>query len=190
MSLIRRTNQKTFNDIYSTYTLFNEDLTNTFSVFKPSDVTDEYITKTYYLLVANYGDTPINSYLDENRWKLKLFSLIDEYTPEWMSKCEMQKQIRSMSLEDFKSSDKTIYNNALNPNTSPSTNELTELTYINSQNTTNRLLSDASAIERKWDMLFDGLNKDYINHFKILFSKFTMKDVPLYTYENGGDEDE
>lgn len=184
MSLIRKSNQKTFDDIYSTYDDFSTDLSGSYSIFKPSDMDDDHLKKTYYLLVARYGDTPIVSYWDEARWKLKLFQVIDEYGPEWQTKRELQKDIRARTLDDFKSGGKAVYNTALNPNTAPSTDTLDELEYINSQNVTKRTVSDYDAIVRKLALLEDGLDDDYLGHFSKLFSKFTQRDRPLYVYAN------
>lgn len=190
MSLIRRTNQRTFLDIFPTFDDFSDSISADFSVFLPSDITDFYLKKTYFLLVARYGDTAIVGYMDENRWKLRLFAVLDEYEPEWQQKTEMQKTIRGMDLTAFQDGGKAIYNNALNPNTEPSTDQLEELTYINSQNTTNKKLSSVEAINRKWEMLTDGLNEEYLDHFQKLFSKFLLTDVPLYVYQNEEDDDD
>ena len=42
----------------------------------------------------------------------------------------------NLSEEDIRLGSKAIYNQALNPQTEPSTKSLEELTYINQQNTT------------------------------------------------------
>lgn len=190
MSRIRRTNQKTFLDIYSSYEDFTNDFTNVFSMFKPSDLSDDYIKKCYWLLVAKYGDLAISGYNDETRWKLRLFALINEYGPEWQAKNELQKQLRSYDLDKFKEGSKAIYNSALNPNTEPSDATLDELQYINSQNVSSRKLSDVDAITKKWSMLSDGLDERFLSHFNKLFSKFLLTDVPLYIYGSEDNSDE
>lgn len=189
MSLIRNYNQKTFLDIWNNYTDFYNDISGDYSMFKPTDLGDDYLQKAFWLIVARYGDQAITGFRDESRWKLRFFATIDEYAPEWQAKCEMQKEIRATSIEDFKQGNKAVYNTALNPNTEPTTGALDELTYINSQNTTNKKLSFADAIDRKWSLLTDGLNKEFTDKFKNLFSKFLLPDVPLYTYQGGEDNE-
>lgn len=187
MSLLRKTNQRTFLDIFPKYEDFTTSMTD-FPFFSPDEMTDESKTKTYYLLVSRYGDNPISGYSDENRWKLRLFQVYSEYGPEWQSKAELQKTIRSMSLADFADAGRLINNVALNPNTEPSDTSLDELQYINQQNVTRKKTSDAEAITRKLTMMEDGLDDDYLDHFKKLFSPFLIKDKPLYLY--GGDDNE
>lgn len=149
-----------------------------------------YLKKTYYLLMARYGDQAISGYRDEPRWKLRLFATVATYGPVWQEKSKLQETVRGMSVDDFKKSSKTIYNTALNPNSAPSTGALEELEYINSQNTSNKVVSDYEAISRKWELLNDDLDKVYMDHFKNLFSKFLLGDVPLYVYETEEEEEE
>lgn len=189
MSLIRNTNQKTFSDIWPSFADFSTDLT-TFSFFKPSDVPDEYLQLIYYLVLAKYGDTPINGFRDETRWKLRFFSVLKSYGVEWYQKTLIQEEIANLTTAQLQEGGKSIFNTALNPNTSPSTGSLEELTYINSQNTENRKRSKADALALKWEMLSSDLNAWLLDKFKNLFSKFISADVPLYVYEDGGDNDE
>lgn len=181
-SLIRRTNQRTFLDIWNNYTTFKSDYDdlNEFNI----TLDEAYLKKTFFLLVARYGDQAITGYRDEPRWKLRVFATIATYGPVWQEKSKLQETIRGMTVDDFKKSSKTIYNTALNPNSVPTTGSLEELEYINSQNTSNKVVSDYEAIARKWELLNDDLDKNYTDHFKGLFSKFLLQDVPLYVYAN------
>lgn len=183
MSLIRKSNQRTFLDIYPVYTDFIKEKNNLFNVFGTS-LTDDSWKKTYSLLVAFYGDTPISGYRDEGRWKLKLFATIDAYGPTWETKEALQKTIRATDIEDFKKGNLSIYNTALNPNSEPVADSSEALTYINSQNTSQKQYSDYEAISRKWELLNDDLTKYYMDKFKSLFSKFVLADVPLYVYDS------
>lgn len=189
MSQVRQTNQKTFLEIYSTFDVFMADAKE-FSYFTPSDMTEEYLGRTYYLLIARYGDSPISNYSDEPRWRLRVWQVISEYGPEWQVKSEMQKTIRKMDISDFQEGGKLVNNTALNPNTAPSDSSLDELQYINSQNVARRKLSVVDGIQRKLSMLVDGLDDDYLDHFSDLFSKVLLTDKPLYIYKDEGDEDE
>lgn len=188
MSLIRKSNQKTFLDVYSNIDEFYHDFDTAFSVFKPSDMTTEYITKTYWLIVSRFGDQAILGYNDEARWKLKLFSLINQYGPTWEKRSEIQKNIRALTLDELKETGKTIYNTALNPNNKPTVDELP---YVSQQNTNKITLNAIDAYTSQAVQLDDGLDTYYLDHFKELFSKFLLPDRPLYVYENeDGDSNE
>lgn len=184
MSLIRKSNQKTFFDIYPTQDEFTNDLNGSYNVFKPDDMTDKYINKTYWLIAARFGDQAINGYTDEGRWKLRLFETIDTYGPTWEKKLELQKQIRALTLSQLKETGKLINNTALNPNNEPTTEELD---YVSSQNTSKSTISDVDALNMQYVSLNDGLDRDYMDHFSKLFSKFLLPDVPLYLYDNEED---
>lgn len=186
MSLIRNTNQKTFTDIWSSFDDMNTDLT-TFSFFNPG-ISDDSLKLAYYLILAKYGDTPINGYRDETRWKLRFFSILKSYGVEWYQKTLIQEEVAKMTTDELQEGGKSIFNTALNPNTTPSTGSLEELNYINSQNTENRKRSKADALTLKWQMLSSDLNEWFVDKFKGLFSKFIAPDVPLYVY--GGEDDE
>lgn len=181
MSLIRNSNQRKFLDIYPNESDFILDINGSYSIFKPDDITDESIKKTYWMIVARYGDQAINGYSDEGRWKLRLFETIDTYGPTWQKKLEIQKEIRALTLPKLKETGKLINNTALNPNNEPTTDELD---YISQQNTSKTTMSDADALNLQYMSLNDGINREYMDHFAFLFSKFLLTDVPLYLYQN------
>lgn len=187
MSLIRKTNQRTLLDLWDSVEAFKEDMNGTYSPLKPA-VTDETISTTFFMLIGRYGDSPILGYVDEPRWKLRFFTAYRQFTPVWETKTGIQKEIREMKPEDIAKGDLAIYNNALNPNTEPSDASNTELTYINSQNTTRRQMNRIDALMKKWDSLDTNLDSEYLDRFSKLFSKFASADNPLYTY--GGYDNE
>lgn len=187
MSLVRKTNQKTLLDIYPTLDMFNEDLNNTYSPLKP-DVNDNTITTTYYLIIGRYGDSPILGYTDEGRWKLRFFSVYLSKTPDWETKTGIQSEVRKLTIEDIQKGNLSIYNSALNPNTTPTDTSNIELNYINAQNTTRRQLSKIDALLSKYGALDDTINDRYLDNFAKLFSKFATQDVPLYLYTDKEDD--
>lgn len=181
MSLVRKSNQKVFFDIYTTQSDFTDDLSNNYSFFKPDDMTDDYITKTYWLLAARFGDQAISGYTDEGRWKLRLFQCLNQYGPVWEKKSELQKQIRALTLDQLKETGKVINNSALNPNNEPTTEELN---FISAQSTSKSTMSNIDALNLQYVALDDDLDKVYTDHFKPLFSKFLLPDSPLYLYKD------
>lgn len=182
MSLIRNSNQRTLLDIWPSLEAFKADLDGTYSPLKP-DVTEQTVATTLYLLMGRYGDSPILGYEDEGRWKLRFFTVYLSETPDWEVKTDIQKAVREMSTDDIAKGDLNIFNAALNPNTAPSDTETTELTYINSQNTTRRTLNRLDALLNKASALDSSVNDRYIDKFSKLFSKFAYTS-PVYAYDD------
>ena len=174
---------RTFAEIYPTADDFKAAYdSNPFAT--ATNINDSEITKIYYLLYANYGNSSICS-SDEYRFELKLFSIIYQYGPIYIQKKIIQEKIVDTPYNDFKSGGKVIYNTALNPNVAPSTDTLTELPYINNQNTNNYVKSDAESMQIKWDLMDDNLESEFLAKFKPLFLKIVNPTVPLwYISEN------
>ena len=174
---------RTFAEIYPTADDFKAAYdSNPFAT--ATNINDSEITKIYYLLYANYGNSSICS-SDEYRFELKLFSIIYQYGPIYIQKKIIQEKIVDTPYNDFKSGGKVIYNTALNPNVAPTTDSLTELPYINNQNTNNYVKSDAESMQIKWDLMNDNLESEFLAKFKPLFLKIVNPTVPLwYISEN------
>lgn len=174
---------RTFAEIYPTVDDFKAAYdSNPFAT--ATNISADDITKIYYLLFANYGNSSICS-SDEYRFEIKLFSILYQYGPTYIQKTLIQKAIREKALDDFKTGGKVIYNSALNPNVAPTTDTLTELPYINNQNTNNYVKSDAESIQIKWELLDDSLESEFLAKFKSLFLKIVNPAVPLwYISEN------
>ena len=174
---------RTFAEIYPTVDDFKAAYdSNPFAT--ATNINDSEIIKIYYLLYANYGNSSICS-SDEYRFELKLFSIIYQYGPIYIQKKIIQEKIVDTPYNDFKSGGKVIYNTALNPNVAPSTDTLTELPYINNQNTNNYVKSDAESMQIKWDLMNDNLESEFLAKFKPLFLKIVNPTVPLwYISEN------
>ena len=174
---------RTFAEIYPTADDFKAAYdSNPFAT--ATNINDSEITKIYYLLYANYGNSSICS-SDEYRFELKLFSIIYQYGPIYIQKKIIQEKIVDTPYNDFKSGGKVIYNTALNPNVAPSTDTLTELPYINNQNTNNYVKSDAESMQIKWDLMNDNLESEFLAKFKPLFLKIVNPTVALwYISEN------
>ena len=174
---------RTFAEIYPTADDFKAAYdANPFAT--ATNINDSEITKIYYLLYANYGNSSICS-SDEYRFELKLFSIIYQYGPIYIQKKIIQEKIVDTPYNDFKSGGKVIYNTALNPNVASSTDTLTELPYINNQNTNNYVKSDAECMQIKWELMNDNLESEFLAKFKPLFLKIVNPTVPLwYISEN------
>jgi len=178
MPVAPKYNQKTFNGIYSNYTDFFNDA----SLFSESVTLLEADYKLiWFRLTAYYGDNPINTYLNEPRWKMKLFSIINDYGPEWKRKLEIQNTLRTLSEDDILKNSTALYNHSWNPNTEPSTEELD---YINEQNVTKYKKSKMEGYVGLYTILRSDITANFIKKFQKLFSKFALPDKPLYLYED------
>lgn len=136
------------------------------------------VSLVFYLLYARYGNNPIAN-LDIEQWKFKIFSVIFQYGPSWEKRLDIQKKLRELSDADLLAGSKAIHNTALNPSTTPSTGSLDELTYINSQNTTNYKKSKMEAYAQLWELINTDVTEDFLNKFKKCFKIFVSSEQPL-----------
>lgn len=171
---------KTFADIFPDYNTF-KDLYNA-TVFTGS-ITNANLEVLYYLLYAKYGNNNITN-LDETQWVYKVFSTIYKYGPTWQKKIELQANLRGLTSDKLEQGAKAIYNHALNPETSPSTADLTELKYINEQNTTNQIKSPTESIKQLYILLETDVTEEFLLEFKPLFKKFISPYTRLYESED------
>lgn len=145
------------------------------------------VTTLFYLLYAKYANNPITNY-DENQFKFKVFSIMFAKGPTWEKKIDVQKALRDLTEEDLLRGGKAIYNNAQNPSTEPSTGDLEELEYINSQNTTNYKKSKMEAYAQLWSLLNEDVTSKFINEFRVCFKTFVEPEVH-YIYEEDNDDE-
>lgn len=182
-----------FTQIWDNASDFISDYTNQSTDFAngiPQKITVENATTLFYLLYARYGNNPISNF-DITQWKYKLFSIIFQYGPAWEKRLEIQARLKQLTETDpeFRKGSKAIYNQALNPATEPSTATLTELTYINQQNTTNYNKSLMDAYAQLWDLLDTDVSEEFLKKFQKLFKQFVMPEH-TYIYISEVDEDD
>lgn len=177
MSLVRETNEKTFNDIYSDADTFYKE-SNEYG-FNQS--IDEDATKTiFYLLTSYYGDCTTMGYRNETRWKMKLFSIVWQYAPEWVRKINLADSIRNTTDSEAKEGSKAITNQSANPQNAPTSDELP---YINNQAVTKYGKSKLEALELLYDTQKSNHTKVFLERFKVLFNPVLLPSDPLYVYE-------
>lgn len=175
MNLLPQYDTKLFTDIYDRVDTFVADY-NTINLGGLTDPT--LVTKLFYLLYAKFGNSPIAN-LDENQFKYKLFSTVFMYGPAWEKRLGIQNEIRNLSADDLLQGAKAIHNHALNPENDPSTADLTELTYINEQNTTNYTKSKMDAYGQLWSLISTDVTADFLAKFNDCFKKFVRPANPL-----------
>lgn len=179
MTMLVNSCTKKFTDIYDSAADFASD----YSTINLGGITDStLVTKLYYLLYAKYGNNFITN-LDETQFKYKLFTVIFEYGPTWEKRLDIQNKLRTISDADLLIGAKAIYNHAFNPSTEPSTQSLTELTYINDQNTTNYQKSKMDAYTQLWNILATDVTEEFLYKFSYLFKKAIAPFTYMYESE-------
>ena len=178
----------TFTDVWDDATEFKSDLADSPFAGCISTSNPDNVSLVFYLLYARYGNNPIAN-LDVTQWKFKIFGTIFQYGPTWEKRLDVQKKIRNLTDAELLAGSKAIYNSALNPSTTPSTGSLDELTYINSQNTTNYKKSKMEAYAQQWDILQTDVTEEFLVKFKKCFKIFVSAEQPLL-YVSDIDEEE
>lgn len=175
-----------FTDVWDEASEFIKDYTH---AGIPTTISTTNATTLYYLLYARYGNNPIAN-RDKNQFKYKILSIIFQYGPTWEKKLDIQTKLRAITDDDLLKGSKAIYNAALNPSTTPATSTLEELTYINSQNTTNYKKSKMDAYSQLLELLETDVTGEFINKFKICFKQFVAPEKPLLYVSEEEEEDD
>ena len=183
--MIPQYDTKLFNEIWEDKDAFLADYA---SIGIPTTISNSNATTLYYLLYAKYGNNPIAN-LDEEQFKYKIFSTIFMYGPTWEKRLDIQQKLRNLTDSEIATGTKAIYNNAMNPSTAPSTGSLDELTYINSQNTTNYKKSKMDAYAQLWDLLETDVTAEFINRFRVCFKQF-VRPEKTWIYVTDLEEDD
>ena len=195
-SMIPQYSTNIFTDIYPDVETFVSDYKNngipyqyTVGTTTYQTLTDTNVEALFYLLYARYGNSPLAN-RDITQFKYKLFSVIFQYGPSWQKELEIQRKLLNLSEDDIRLGSKAIYNQALNPQTEPSTAALDELTYINQQNTTNYKKSPLEGYAMLLDLLKKDVTEEFINKFGRCFKKFVSNERPIiYVTEEEEDEE-
>ena len=142
-------------------------------------IKDETVNLLFYLLYAKYGSTPIRTN-DTNLFAYKMYLTIFQYGPTWEKKMEIQEKLRSLSLEggELFYGATAIHNHAAHDGSAPTTQTLTELPFIDNQNTTKYQKSKAEGLSILTDLLEADATEDFLRRFSRLFSQFLKPDKP------------
>lgn len=170
----------TFCEIWTTVNEFLEDYNDNGI---PPTIKEENARTLFYLLYARYGNSPIAN-ADVNQFKYKLFSVIFQSGPSWEKRLEVQSKIRSMSEDELLAGSKQVYNHAFNPSSTPSTDALDELNYIDNQNVTRATRGKLEAYAFLLDLIKTDVTEEFIAKFKYLFKVFVANEHPLLFIED------
>ena len=168
---------QTLSNIYTDYEEFLDDYLN---LGIPQRLKDpEFLKTIYVLLMGEYGNSSIMA-LSEGQFRLRLFTIIMSYGPQYERELEVQNTLLAMSDEELQVSSKAIYNTSLNPSEAPTTDTLDELTTINQQNVTKHHRSKLEAYSLLEELLNADLTKTFIKRFDHLFVRVLRTNQPLY----------
>lgn len=171
-----------FCEIWPSLNDFENDYNQHISLYpqNPSPIKSDSLRTLYFLLYSKYGNNPIANN-DPNQFKFKVWSIIFAYGPMWEKKLEIQDTVRSLSEADLLAGSKQIYNHALNPSSTPSTDTLEELLFINDQNTALHKKSKMEAYSILWELLHANATEEFLRQFKRCFSVAVgTQCVPFY----------
>lgn len=144
-----------------------------------NSLSDDNISKLYYLLYARYGNNPIAN-MDENQFKFKVYSIIFEYGPNWQKELDIQNKLRNLTDDEISTGQFAIYNQAYHDATAPGTSTTEELEFINNQNTSRLKKGKLNAYNDLLLLLKTDVTKQFIDRFANLFKKFLYSRPTLY----------
>lgn len=185
MSNFPRFDTKLFTEIWEEASDFVSDYQD---IGIPATISTSSAQTLYYLLYARYGNSPIANY-DEEQFKYKIFSIVFQYGPTWEKRLDIQSKLRAISDDDLLKGSKAIYNHAYNPSQAPTTSTLTEIDYINEQNTTNYKKSKMDAYQQLWDLLDTDVTGEFLGRFQKCFKQFVHPER-TWIYVTDTEEDE
>ena len=138
-----------------------------------------------HLLAAYYNWHYV--YLDDLGIALNTMHIIHDYYPNCKERLKLVKDLRELTLDDFKKSGIMIDSQGSNPKTATDMDQLIDL--VDSQNASFQLKSEEQALRAKFNSLYDGVMDEFIDRFKNLFVKL-YSGVNNYIYTNDIEEEE
>ena len=169
---------KTLSDIYPTYDMFFLDYQNIGLAAIPFK-DNNFLKTIYILLLGEYGSSAIMN-MSEDLFKIRLFTRVMSYGPQFERELDVQKKLLALSDEDLQISAKAIYNTSMNPSQKPTTNSLEELPTVNQQSVTTHKRSQLDAWDYLGNLLDSDLTRRFIKRFDGLFVVMLKTNNPLY----------
>lgn len=169
---------RTFSEIIET----QEDFIDIVNTFFPGVMSEADLTTLYYLLLADFANSHIAS-SDENRFKLKMASIVYREGPNWAKFRAVQDTLRSMSEADIMKRGQSVRNHAYNPgeqNIDSTSGDI--LNYLNEQSVSYDTANKPEAYAIYLTMLADK-TESFINMFRPLFLTIVNPELPLWYVE-------
>lgn len=189
-SLYGRYRTVTFSNIWSDEATFRSELMN--SKLYNSNFTQSSITKLYYLLYAEYGNSHIAS-SDPNQFKYKLYAIVFNEGMKWQKSLEIQDKLEKLNESEIKEATRSVRTFGYNPGEGgirlDESGDAT-LNYINEQNSSKYLQGNIQAYTNYLSSLKD-VTTSFINKFQKLFLTVVQPERPLlYGMEDFSNDDE
>ena len=176
-------NRLTFADVFEGKLDFKTKLRDT-GIVEDLLITDAFLEKLYFYLYAKHGNDCI-SMSDEVQWIYNVALITESNAPTYLKKLDVQKKLRALTDDDLREGFRTLFNHAVNPSTSPSTDANNELPYINEQNVNKTRKNKTAAYIELWESLRTDLLSDFLAHYNKIFSKLaSTADRMIYISEN------
>ncbi len=156
------------------------------SPFYDSSLTEVDLKDIYNHLLAQYYNWHF-VYLDDLGISLNVMHIIHDYYPNCKERLKLVKDLRDLTLDDFKKSGIMINSQGQNPKIETAMDELIDL--VDGQNASFQLKSEEQALRSKFSSLYDGVMDEFIDRFKNLFTKL-YSGVNSYIYTNDIEEEE
>lgn len=172
----------TFSQLWGTSDAFLQAYNET-GLPKEPYIDNETLKLIWILMTGRFADSTIMPYNTQGAFKVRFMSKIWQYAPAWKKELDIQNKLRELSLEngsEIYTGSSAIYNTALNPGTSPSTSDLEELNFINSQNTTKYKKSKLEGLALLTDLIKSDVTEAFLRKFDNMFKTIIYSGRNLY----------
>lgn len=150
------------------------------SPFFDDKITEEQMKDCYYHLLASFYNWHF-IYMDDLGISLNTYHIIHDYYPNALTRLDLVKQLRDMTLEEFEKSGITINSQGGNPKVATDMDKLIDL--VDSQTANFQLKSKEQVLKAKFVSLYDGIFDEFVDRFKDCFVKL-YSGVNSYLYLN------
>ena len=156
------------------------------SPFFTEEITKDDLHLIYNHLLASYYNWHF-IYFDDIGIRLNVMHVIDDYFPNTKIRLDLAKQLRDMTVEEFRKSGMQITSHGQNPKTAKNMDELISL--VDDQTASFQFKSKEQVIRAKFFALQDGIMEDFISRFKFMFVQL-YGGFNHYVYFNEEEEDD
>lgn len=156
------------------------------SPFYLEELEEEDLKDIYNHMMAKYYNWHY-VYLDDFGIAMNTMHVIHDFYPNTKERLQIAKNLKDMSLEEFKKSGMIIDSQGANPKTATEMDELIGL--VDSQSASFQLKSQEQALRAKFLSLYDGIMDEFLARFDYQFVKL-YNGVNNYIYRNKEDEDD
>ncbi len=181
-------NTKTFDEIFLDCATFIDEwkTSKAYEAYKAPivELIEGYTPSVYYFLSARYGSSHIAD-KDEEKFKLKLFTIMFQYMPVWVKELDIQNKLLTLTEEEILKGSVTKHTHGFNPSDVPGTaNSDTEIETVNDQSLSRYTKSKMEAYAIQLELLQDNKTEKFLNRFKKLFMTVVDIDDILEEYAN------